>query len=284
MLVFALCTALAGGNLVVLSRHLTETHGVLHEVSPSSRNPGADRVDLAARVSDALLSGAYLQVNARIVHQGKELLVRSDMTTDKLRVEAFRGSTLFAAFAIEGDRVQEYRPVLVPGHDDVEYRNVIVEFDKLALVEGAVSVGFTMLLDPDTACEFGTLMTSWLDPRIDLVSTWTDRILNGERLEDQMIDGVRCMVFHDSVIFPANEERGELTIKNTLYINSDTSLPVRWDTSQSTNRYSIERERYYEFVRASKPPENIVWRLDSKQLQSATPPRSASSVAARSGF
>lgn len=281
MLAITLLAALAGGCHAAPSSHATEWHGTF-ESAPTPGTPDPERVALATRVSDALRTSGYLQVNARIVHEGREMLVRSDMTPDKLRVEAFRDNALIAAFAISGDRVQEYIPLHVPTESDFEYRNIIIEFDKLDVVEGAVSVGSAMILDFETGCEFGTLMTSWLDPRIDLVSTWTDRILEGEQLEDRIIEGSRCLVFHDFVIVPANEERGALTIKNTLYINPDTSLPVRWDTSQSTSRNSIERERYYEFVRASTAPESIEWVLDARELRRAVPPGSSPTVAARS--
>lgn len=282
MLAITLLVALAGGCHVAPSSLATVWHETFRESAPTSGTPDPQRVALATKVSDALLTSGYLQVNARIVHQGKELLVRSDMTIDKLRVEAFRDNALIAAFAINGDRVQEYRPLLVPSEDDFEYRNVVVEFDKLECVENAVSVGSAMLLDPDTACEFGTLMTSWLDPRTNLIDTWTDRILEGAQLEDQTVGGIRCVVFQELLTVSASAERGELTITNTLYINPETALPVRWDTSQSTSEYSIERERYYEFVRAPRAPEGISWTLHVEQLQRATPPGNASAVAARS--
>lgn len=282
MLAITLLAALTGGCHAARSSLATEWLETFHESAPTPGTPDPQRVALATKVSDALLTSGYLQVNARIVHQGKELLVRSDMTIDKLRVEAFRDNALIAAFAINGDRVQEYRPLLVTGEDDFEYRNVVVEFDKLEFVEDAVSVGSAMLLDPDTACEFGTLMTSWLDPRVDLLSTWSDRILEGTQLEDQTIGGIRCLVFHHAVTVPANEERGDLTITNKIYINPDTSLPVRWDTSQSTIEYSIDRERYYEFVRAPEIPAGMSWTLDVKQLRNAVPPGNASTMTARS--
>lgn len=272
MLAITLLAAFAGGCHAAPSSHATEWHETFYESAPTPGTPDPERVALATKVSNALLTSGYLQVNARILHQGKELLVRSDMTPDKLRVEAFRDNTLIAAFAINGDRVQEYRPLLVPTEDGFEYRNVVVEFDTLDVVEGAVSVGSTMLLDPDTACEFGTLMTSWLDPQIDFVSKLHNRVLHGAQLESQTIGDVRCDVFHESVTVPMDDTGRELTVKNTIYIDPQTALPVRWDTSQSTSEYSIERERYYEFVRAAKAPDFIAWTLDHVQIRSATPP------------
>lgn len=272
MLTLTLLAALAGGCHAAPSSHATEWHGTLYESAPTPGTPDPQRVALANKVSDALLASAYLQVNARIIHQGKEMLVRSDMTVDKLRVEAFRDNALIAAFAINGDRVQEYIPLHVPTEGDFEYRNIIIEFDKLEVVEGAASVGSAMILDADTACEFGTLMQSWLDPRVDRAEWWTDRILEGTQLEDQTIGGVRCLVFHESITLPTDDEGGEITFTHTVYIHPETWLPLRWDTSQSTSEYRMTRERYYEFVRAARAPDSISWTLDPVQLRSAVPP------------
>lgn len=282
MLTLVIYAALACGHHSTIPHHAPAHFETTHEFVLPPRLTDAQRAVLAASMSDAFLSCGYLRVNARIIHQGKELLVRSDMTCDKLRVEAFRDNALIAAFAVNGDRVQEYRPLLVPSEDDFAYRNVVVEFDKLEIVHSETSVGSAMLLEPDISCEFGTLMESWLDPATDRASWWSDRVLGGVQLEDQTIEGVRCLVFHELVTTPANEERGELTIKNTVYIDPDSFLPVRWDTSQSTSEYSIERERYYEFVRTSEAPQNISWMLDPKQLQNAVPPGKDSTATARS--
>ncbi len=234
--------------------------------------PESEHAAFARRVKETLESATYLRVNARVVHQGREILVRCDMAADRLRVEAFRDGTLISACAIRGDRVQEYVPLHVPSEHDLEYRNVVVEFDKLDIVAGSVSVGSNMLLDSDTACEFGTLTLSWLDPSTERASMWSDRVLEGAQQEDQIVDGKRCLVFRQSLVLPGDEGRGEFTIATTTWFDAASALPVRWDTTQSTSEYSIHRERHYTIIRAERVPDDVSWTLDPGSLKGSLPP------------
>lgn len=273
--------ACAVGRAVSAPAAFLHAGGACEYAAPTAGVATAQRQALANGVRAAMLDVAYLQVNARIVHQGRELLVRSDMTAHNLRVEAFRDGALIAAFAIDGDRVQEYRPVLTPSESGSSYYNVVAEFDKLDMETRRVSVVDTMLLEPDIGCEFGTLMASWVDPLTSRAEWWADRILGGEQREDQVIAGRRCIVFHEFVTAPANDERGELTITNTEWIDAETMLPVRWDTTQSTSEYAIHRERHYTITASTSVPSELSWKLDPRQLQRAEPSNTLREIAAR---
>ncbi len=246
----------------------------------TTAEPDAKRAALAEAVTKALTSPAYLRVNAWITHEGKEIAVRSDMTAEKLRAEIFYDDALIAAFAVVGSRIQEFCPHHVPEVDDFEYINLMTEYDKLDVVNGEVSVGSAMILDPVIDALITPLTESWVDPRTERATWWHDRVTNGTQLEDQTIRGIRCAVFQESVTVAVSDGADKLTITNTIYFDPATALPVRWDTTQATSKSVNTRERQYEYTVSPTVPDDIPWTLVTEQLQNALPPARTEGAAA----
>lgn len=258
-------TLFVGSTLLMLP-----AQGAGAAAGPSgSALPPVDALALAEQVRQAILGAAYLRVDEKVIHQGRVLLARAHMTPERLRTEAYRDNVLIGAFTFNDGRVQEYSPSIRPD-DGVEYARCIAEYD--APDEDGVSVCYALMMDPDTGCEFGGLMVSWLDPAMGQADRWADKILEGERLEDQSVGGRNCLVYRTTLVLPPDEVRGELTITHTAYYDAETYLPLRWDTTQSTDAYAIERQRYYIIHKSDIVPADVQWTLDLKQIEVLAPP------------
>lgn len=248
-------------------------------IASTLTEPDPKRAALADAVTHALTSPGYIRINAWITHEGKEIAVRSDMTAEKLRAEVFYDDALIAAFAVVGSRIQEFCPHHVPEVDDFEYINLMTEYDKLEVVNGEVSVGSAMILDPVIDALITPLTESWVDPRTERATWWHDRVINGTQLEDQTLRGIRCAVFQESITVAINDGADKLTVTNTIYIDPATALPLRWDTTQATSETINTRERQYEYTVAPAAPDDFVWTLVTEQLQNAVPPTRTESAA-----
>ncbi len=258
----------------------TPIHGAYASaIVSTTTEPDPKRAALADAVTDALTSPGYIRINAWITHEGKEIAIRSDMTAEKLRAEVFYDDGLIAAFAVVGSRIQEFSPHHVPEVDDFEYINLMTEYDKLEVVNGEVSVGSAMILDPVIDALITPLTESWVDPKTERATWWHDRVINGTQLEDQTLRGIRCAVFQESVTVAINDGADKLTITNTIYIDPATALPLRWDTTQATSESVNTRERQYEYTVAPAAPDDFVWTLVTEQLQNAIPPTRTESAA-----
>lgn len=272
-----LTLALLAPLIALLSLPLTpaSSHHTPSSTITAQPEPAADkhRMLLARKVSDALLQNPCLQIDALIIHDGNELLVRSYMTPDALRVDAFRNNQLAGALAANGDRVQEYCPLYAPAESGLEYRNILIEFDPLEIDDGTLAIASPLLMADDLGCEFGTLMASWLDPDTGRVQWWADMILESDQLEDHSLNGMPCLTFQSVLTLPADEDRSTLTITHTIYISPETHLPLRWDTTQASDTYAIRRERHYTMTRHTDVPPDIQWTLALEQLRNVEPPK-----------